>query len=118
MHQLLNIFDLKPGVRREKLDRAWDAFVSHLLDTDLAVSSSPVMDRTRPSGFDTDEDRDHAFMAVISFRDRAQADAAWDAIETRIEPLGRLHRSLFAMVHDPVFTFWSVEDGQGTRPIP
>lgn len=110
MHQLLNIFDLKPGVRREKLNRAWDAFISHLLATDLAVSSSPVMDRTRPSGFDTDEERGHAFMAVISFRDKAQADAAWDAIETRVEPLGRLHRSLFAMVDDPVFTFWSETD--------
>jgi len=118
MHQLLNVFDLKPGVRRDKLDRAWAAFIAHLLETDLAVSSSPLMDRTRPSGFDTDEERGHAFMAVISFRDKAQADAAWDAIEARVEPLGRLHRSLFAMVHDPVFTFWSAEDGQGARPAP
>ncbi|MEM6374897.1 MAG: DUF6614 family protein [Pseudomonadota bacterium] len=118
MHQLLNIFDLKPGIHRAKLDRAWEAFITHLVCTDLAVSSSPVMARTRPSGFDTDEERGHAFMAVISFRDRAQADAAWAAIEARAEPLGRLHRSLFAMVHDPVFTFWSIGEGAEIRPEP
>lgn len=118
MHQLLNIFDLKPGVRRDKLDRAWAAFTAHLVETELALSGSPVMDRARPSGFDTDDARGHAFMAVISFRDKAQADAAWAAIEARAEPLGRLHRTLFAMVHDPVFTFWSEGEGQGPRPAP
>lgn len=106
MHQLLNQFDLKPGVTRARFDAAWKSFVDHLIAQNWAVSAGPVFTRQPGSGYDTDEVRSHQLMAVISFRNQAQADAAWVAIETRVEPLGRLHRAVFSLVHDPVFTFW------------
>ncbi|MDU8943644.1 DUF6614 family protein [Ovoidimarina sediminis] len=107
MPQLLNQFDLKPGVTRARFDAAWEAFIAHLLAQDLAVSGGPLMARQPGSGFDTDSAREYSLMGLIAFRDQAQADAAWEAIETRAEPLGQLHRAVFALVHDPVFTFWT-----------
>lgn len=106
MHQLVNQFDLKPGVKRDRFDAAWAAFAEHLITQDWAVSCGPLFARQPDSGYDTDEERGHRLMSVIAFRDQAQADAAWEAIETRVEPLGRLHRAVFSLVHDPVFTFW------------
>lgn len=107
MPQLLNQFDLKPGVTQERFDTVWTAFIEHLIAEDLAISGGPLMMRRPESGFDTDEARTHRLMALITFRDQAQADTAWDAIETRAAPLCDLHRAVFALVHDPVFTFWT-----------
>ena len=107
MRQLVNQFDLKPGVPQERFDAAWAAFVDHLIKEGWAEAVGPVYSRHPDSGYDTDEARSHRLMAVITFRDQAQADAAWNAIETRQEPLGKLHRAVFGLVHDPVFTFWS-----------
>ena len=107
MPRLLNQFDLKPGTDMHSFERAWGAFVDQLLQTDLATSGAPLCQRVPASGYDTDEERGHALMALIEFRDQAQADAAWDAVEKGIEPLGKLHRKVISMVHDPVFTFWS-----------
>jgi len=107
MPRLLNQFDLKPAVTVAAFKMAWGAFVDCLMENDLAVASTPLCARVPDSGFDTDEARHHALMAVIDFRDQPQADAAWAAIEDGIEPLGRLHREVISLVHDPVFTFWS-----------
>ncbi|MEM7440104.1 MAG: DUF6614 family protein [Pseudomonadota bacterium] len=106
MPQLVNQFDLKSTVDRTKFDAAWHAFVDELVATDLATGATPMMQRQADSGFDTDDKRGHQLFSIIHFRDQAQADAAWAAIEDRVEPLGRLHRTVFAMVHNPVFTFW------------
>ncbi|MEX0339185.1 MAG: DUF6614 family protein [Arenibacterium sp.] len=106
MPQLVNQFDLKPYIERARFDKAWDLFISYLIETDLAIGAGPVMTRHHDSGFDTDAQRDHRFLALIRFRDHAQADAAWAAIESKAEPLAKLHRTVFAMVHNPVFTFW------------
>lgn len=105
-HQLLNQFDLKPGVDRSRFDAAWAAFADHLVAHGLAQSVGPLFTRQPDSGYDTDEARGHMLMVVITFADRAQADTAWDAIEARAQPMGRLHAGVFGLVHDPVFTFW------------
>ncbi len=107
MPRLLNQFDLKPTVELDAFEQAWNAFVEHLVTTGLAMNGTPLCKRKPTSGYDTDEQRDHSLMAVIEFRDQLQADAAWVAIEDRIEPLGALHRRVISMVHDPLFTFWS-----------
>lgn len=109
MPQLLSQFDLKPGVAPAQFEGAWAAFADHLLAEEHAIGVGPLMSRRAESGFDTDDARGHRFMALITFRDQAQADAAWAAIEARLEPFDRLHRAVFALVHDPVFTFWSAD---------
>ena len=103
---LLNLFSLKPSVKRAAFEEAWDAFATYLVEANLAVECGPLRDRVHASGYDTDADRAHSLMAVIAFRDQAQADAAWAAIEANKPPLAPLHRAVFARVHDPVFTFW------------
>ena len=106
MPQLLNQFDLKPTVTREAFDTAWAAFAAYLIEADLAADVGPVLDRQPASGYDTDEDRVQSMLAVIRFADQAQADRAWTAIESHAAPLGSLHRAVFRLVHDPIFTFW------------
>ncbi|MEX0281193.1 MAG: hypothetical protein AB3N13_08400 [Arenibacterium sp.] len=103
---LLNLFNLKPSVDRAEFERAWQAFGEYLESADLAAECGAVKDRVPTSGYDTDTERAHILMAVITFRDQAQADAAWAAIEANAPPLAPLHRAVFARVHDPVFTFW------------
>ena len=103
---LLNLFNLKPSVERAAFEEAWQAFGGYLVEADLAMECGAVRERVPTSGYDTDEDRAHALMALITFRDQAQADAAWDAIEANAPPLAPLHRAVFARVHDPIFTFW------------
>lgn len=106
MRQLVNQFTLRPGVARAAFEADWAQFIAHLVDTDLAKGSGPLMTRHPASGFDTDATRAYDLFALIDFRDQAQADAAWAAIEDGREPLRGLHRRVFAKVHDPVFTFW------------
>lgn len=106
MPHLLNHFDLKPQVDRARFDAAWAPFIAHLIEADLALGAGPLMIRHPESGFDTDTERGQRLLALIHFRDHAQADAAWAAIEHDVQPLARLHRTVFAMVHDAVFTFW------------
>ncbi|MEM1276585.1 MAG: hypothetical protein AAGH74_08665 [Pseudomonadota bacterium] len=83
--------------------------MAHLIAQDLAVSSSPIAGRRTDTGLDTDEERDHTFFVIMSFRDRAQSEAAWDEIEPRKQPTDKLHRAVFALVRDPIFTCWEDE---------
>ena len=103
---LLNLFSLKPSVERAVFDDAWQVFAAYLVEADLAADCGKVRNRVPGSGYDTDDERAHQLMAVITFRDQAQADAAWAAIEANAPPLAPLHRAVFARVHDPIFTFW------------
>ena len=107
MPQLLNQFDLKPGITRARFDAAWAPFIAHLVDVDLAIGAGPVMTRFSDTGFDTDYERGQCLLVFIRFRDHAQADAAWDAIEADQKPLCTHHRKVFAMVDDAIFTFWN-----------
>ena len=106
MLYLLNQFDLKPNITRAEFDVAWADFAAHLVSTELAAEVGPILERQHASGFDTDAARPQSMFAVIRFADDAQADKAWQAIETATEPLGTLHRNVFRLVHDPVFSFW------------
>ena len=103
---LLNLFNVKSTVERAVFEDAWQAFGDYLVKADLAINCSKIADRVPTSGYDTDEERAHSQMAIITFRDHAQARAAWEAIEANEPPLAPLHRAVFARVHDPVFTFW------------
>lgn len=107
MPHLLSQFDLKPDVPRARFQAAWSDFVRCLVDMDLAVSGGPLHVRQPQSGYDTDAERGQSLMTLITFRDQAQADAAWAAIEGRHPTLGPRHRTALSLVHDPVFTFWA-----------
>lgn len=106
MPQLLNQFDLRPGITRARFEAAWHPFIAHLVERGLATGAGPILTRQAESGFDTDEARGQTLMALIHFADAVQARAAWDAIEADQRPLCTLHRKVFAMVANPVFTYW------------
>ena len=106
MRMLLNQFDLKPQVQPERFAQAWAQFSDALIAADLAAEVTPLMTRARPSGYDTDDERPHTHLAFIYFRDAAQADAAWQAIETDAAAIGPSHRKVIGLVTNAVFTFW------------
>lgn len=106
MPQLINQFHLKPRVTLPEFQAAWDRFGKQLLQSDLAMTVTPIFRRAPDSGYDTDTERSHDLMSVIVFRDQAQSDAAWAAIELEISPVFPLHQSVIRLVRAPVFTFW------------
>ncbi len=55
---------------------------------------------------DTDGERDHAYFAIMCFKDRAHVDAAYAYILRQREPGGASHKSVFSKVADPVFICW------------
>ncbi len=103
---MLSTFDLAPGATREAFATAWAALATDLVTADLVVAMSPLAERRAETPLDTDAARPHRFCTVMSFRDRAQSDAAYACIEERAQPTTRLHARVMAIVRDPVFTCW------------
>ena len=110
MRLLVNQFDLKPGLEPAHFFAVWSEFASHLIGEGLAERVSPPMQRQKPSGYDTDEDRSHSFIALIEFRDTDQADLAWDHLESRKGDAAKAHVAVLASVRDAVFTYWGESD--------
>jgi hypothetical protein len=55
---------------------------------------------------DTDDERDHEYFFITSFRDRAQCDLAVEHIYLHSEPADTRHKTVYAKVMDPVFICW------------
>ncbi|MEM8490292.1 MAG: hypothetical protein AAF756_05650 [Pseudomonadota bacterium] len=106
MQTLLNHFQLSANMKIEQLEKAWAEFGNHLLTQHLASQVSELHRRIESSDFDTDEQRPHTHLAMIHFKDAAQAARAWKAIEENTEPLAGLHREVMRLVKAPEFTFW------------
>ena len=106
MYYMHTAFDLSSGVDMPAFRRRWDALIAHLQQIDLIDGCDPVLRRHSDTGLDTDSDRAHAFFVVMRFRDRAQAQKAWDHFVPQIEPANRLHRAVWRQVRDPIFTCW------------
>lgn len=99
-------FDLRDGVDLARFRAAWDAFLAHLQARDLVVAASPIAERRSDTGLDTDDARPHGYFVVMSFRDRAQSEAAWDAVAPRRDATEALHLGVFRLVSDPIFACW------------
>lgn len=106
MFHMLSCFNLNPGEDLESFDRAYAAFVEAMKAVDLVESSSPVGRRQNDTPMDTGGERDHEYFAVMSFRDRAQADAAYAHILRHSSSEDLAHEAVFPRVLDPVFICW------------
>ena len=109
MFHMHTYFHLKDGVTLERFRDRWDAFLAHLISQDLVVRADPIAARRTDTGLDTDEERSHSYFVIMSFRDRAQSEAAWAVIEPRSQPTESFHRRVFALVDDPIFSCWEDE---------
>lgn len=106
MFHMLTCFDLKPGVSIEDFRGALAAYTAHLREIDLVDRSSPIGIRQSDTILDSDGERDHQYFTTMSFRDRAQADAAVDYIKSREKPGDEIHRAVYSKVQNQVFICW------------
>ena len=112
MFHMLSCFDLDADTDFGSFVRAYQAFLAEMQALDLVVSSGPIGRRQNDTPMDTDEERDHGYFVIMTFRNRAQVDAAYEHIESQREPGNRTHDSVYSQVRNPVFICWQdVETG-------
>lgn len=106
MIHMLSSFDLKPGQDVATLQADYAAFVADLKAADIIVAAGPLGTRVSDTPMDTDEDRDHTLFSILTFRDRAQLDAAYAYIEARQRPSADSHLSMYRRITNSVFLCW------------
>ena len=106
MFHMLTCFDLAPGIELGVFRRALADYTAHMRSLDLVESSGPIGRRERDTIMDTDSERDHEHFVIMTFRDRAQVDAAVDHILKHEEPTDTIHTAVYGKVRDPVFICW------------
>jgi len=106
MFHMLTCFNLQDGQKIEDFCAAITDFTAHLQGKDLVASASPVGRRQTDTIMDTDEERDHEFFFTMTFRDRAQCDAAVAFIYPHKDPADSLHKALYSGIKDQIFICW------------
>ena len=106
MFHMLSCFDLKPGEDVADFNSAYHAFVDEMKQNDMVESSAPIGSRQRDTPMDTDDEWNHEYFVVMSFRDRPQVDAAYAHIKKHIEPGEATHNAVYTRVINPVFICW------------
>ena len=92
MIHMLSSFDLKPGEDFAIFQSDYTDFVADLRAAGIIEGAGPLGARVSDTPMDTDDERDHEYFAVMSFRDRTQVDAAYardNAAHWRENRLGR-----------------------------
>lgn len=102
MSHMLSCFNLKPDISRDEFRGSLADYTAHLRTLDLVDSTGPIGRRQSNTIMDTDDERDHQYFVIMSFRYRAQCDRSVDYISGHQQPGGRIHREVSAMVADPV----------------
>ena len=105
MIHMLSAFNLGAGQTVEDFKQSYRLFVDDLFKMNLIVNSGPLGERVTETPMDTDE-RNQIFYSILSFRDRAQLDAAYAYIASNSEPGMSSHLDMHAGVADGVFTCW------------
>jgi hypothetical protein len=106
MFHMLSCFNLKPGEEIGAFRSAYRSYVDEMKRIGLVESTGPVGNRQSDTPMDTDDERDHEYFVVMSFRDREQVDAAYAHIMHHAGPSGIAHDSVYNKVMDPVFICW------------
>lgn len=106
MLHMLGCFHAGPRVSIDTLESGYDRYVSHLKPIDLLVTAQPIGRRCADTPMVTDEERDHQYFVLMTFRDRAQMDAAYAHIEAQHAPAVELHLQFMKQIRDPVFICW------------
>ena len=106
MFHMLSCFNLSPDEDIETFRANYGNFVDEMQRIDLVESTGPIGRRQSDTPMDTDEDREHEYFVVMSFRDRAQVDAAYAHIEQQFGPSDAAHDKVYTKVVDPIFICW------------
>ncbi len=106
MFHMLTCFDLRPGIELGAFRQALADYTAHLQELDLVESSSPIGRRQADTILDTDGERDQQYFTIMTFQDRAQADAAVDYIKAHTEPGHSIHDAVYSKVQGQIFICW------------
>ena len=106
MMHMLSCFDLEDGTDIDSFRARYTAFFEEMKDAGLVEATGPIGRRVSDTPMDTDDERDHQFFVVMSFRDRPQVDAAYAHIESHLAPGEEEHAGVMGMVSGPVFVCW------------
>ena len=103
---MLTCFDLKPGIDIEAFRAAYLGFVDYMRSIDLVERTGPIGRRQSDTKMDTDDERDHQYFVIMSFRDRAQVDAAYAKLVPHEEPARTAHEAVYSNIQNQIFICW------------
>jgi hypothetical protein len=106
MFHMLTCFDLKSDVQIGAFRTAYSDFVEYLRGIGLVERSGPIGRRQSDTKMDTDGERDHEYFVIMTFRDRAQVDAAYGYLVPHEEPAESAHKAVYSKVQNQIFICW------------
>ena len=106
MFHMLTCFNLKPDETIDAFRESLERFSAHMLAMGLLHETGAVGRRQRNTIMDTDDDRDHEYFFLMSFRDRVQCDRAVEHMYAERQPSDAIHKEVYAMTTDQVFICW------------
>ncbi len=106
MFHMLTCFNLETPTTVDQFSKALSAFDEHMKSKGLLEKTGPIGRRQHHPIMDTDDERDHEFFFIMSFRDREQCDRAVELIESAAEPDSSIHKAVYANIRDQIFICW------------
>ena len=106
MFHMLTCFDLKPDVEIGAFRAAYSDFVAHMRSIDLVAGTGPIGRRQSDTPMDTDGEQEHQYFVIMTFRDRAQVDAAYALLATHAEPADSAHDAIYSKIRNQIFICW------------
>ena len=103
---MLSAFELKPDEDETAFRTAYAEFTDDLMKEGLIVEAGPIGTRVANTPMDTDDARAHTHFSLLSFRDRAQLDAAYAHIARRRGAVTGSHSDMYARITNSVFLCW------------
>ena len=106
MIHMLSSFDLKPGQDFDVFAKDYEVFLDDLRAAGIIEDAGPLSKRVLNTPMDTDEGHTQSYFSVMSFRDRAQLDAAYSHIEARSRPGTASHIRMYRRLTNTTFLCW------------
>ena len=106
MFHMLSCFNLPADISIEDYEASYRSFVAEMQAQGLVESSGPIGRRQSDTPMDTDDERDHQYFVVMTFKDRAQVDASYEHILRHLGAAGGMHSAMTMPVTDPIFICW------------
>ncbi|MBT5242786.1 MAG: hypothetical protein HOL66_00920 [Rhodospirillaceae bacterium] len=106
MFHMLSCFNLKLGEDMDAFRSAYVDFVDYMKSIDLVEDSGAIGRRQPDTPMDTDNERQHEYFVIMSFRNQTQVDAAYAYIKKHVEPGESSHNDVYKKVQDPIFICW------------
>lgn len=103
---MLSSFDLKPDEGFDLFAESYQVFLEDLRVADAIADTGPLGRRVADTPMDTDDARSQQYFSILTFRDRAQLDAAYAHIEARQRPETATHLMMHRKLTSTVFLCW------------